>query len=136
MDKVLIILKLISLKFPGKIWDKNSHFIFTHQDRKIMKEYFKLAKKLGLVKTLRKIAILDHDFLSYNKEEVYHLYIGPKYIWDHDYKYLWKAHEDSKIWKIEIMCNEKINSMPTMLHSKLLGRYPIKKDEAETMYKR
>ena len=122
MDKVLIILKLISLKFPGKIWDKNSHFIFTHQDRKIM--------------TLRKIAILDHDFLSYNKEEVYHLYIGPKYIWDHDYKYLWKAHEDSKIWKIEIMCNEKINSMPTMLHSKLLGRYPIKKDEAETMYKR
>ena len=77
MDKVLILIKLISLLHPSKLWDTNSHFIFTHQDRELMKQYLKQSKKIGLQKLLRKVNLIDHDFLSQSRKEVYHLYIGP-----------------------------------------------------------
>lgn len=126
MDKVLILIKLISLLYPKKSWDTNSHFIFTHQDRQLMKEYLKSAKKMGFHKMLRKVNLIDHDFLSYEKGEVYHLYIGPKYIWDHDYKMLWKPHEDKGIWKVEEVFNEKISHVPKVLGQKILGNYSSK----------
>ena len=145
MEKVFIMLKMISLLYPNKVWDKVSHFLYTTQDREIMKQYRKsklfsgkaIKKKISLEKFyLKEIGFTSTDMLSIDRKSVVNLYVGPKYLWNHTFKNIWKPHEDKGIWKVEVLTKEKIvgyqNSGPYIFYSNMKKRVIMKKKKDAT----
>ena len=69
MDKVLIILKIISLLHPNKVWDNASHLIYLSQDRKLMKKYLKgLKKDVGIKTNLKNYKIITNQMLTRDRK--------------------------------------------------------------------
>jgi hypothetical protein len=139
MEKVFIILKIISLLHPNKVWDKVSHFLYTTQDREIMKQYRK-SKLFSVNFDIKKRDLTSTDMLSIDRKSVVNLYVGPKYLWNHTFKNLWKPHEDKGIWKVEVLTEEKIisyqNSGPYIFYSDKKKRVMKKKKKKKLEEKR
>ena len=98
---MLVVLKLKDKQNPDKVWENAIKFIAGTQDATIVSDYMPKFNAKSGDGNYDVTGFRAQHYLTADKKQCIHIYIGSKELWEFDWTNHWQPHIDKNLYEIE-----------------------------------